>query len=447
MAPFQLLIDPILLRRHGQDDAGGTRYPRYDAYPTCDYFVGAFGEEEVRDRISCAGQTLALTLHLPFCETNCRYCGCRKVVARQRERVQKYIKCLEREIALAGAACGEKRRALRFHWRCAMPESLALKEFAGIGRALRENFTTDTAATWTVDMEARPQLPGRMDALVEFGFNEISLLVQDPGARAEESITRCIREARAAGFRSLHADFVYGYPKQRLDRFSTLLETLIAQAPDRVTLLAHREPPGVAKHADPDSRATIAPMLAHGAGLLVAAGYLHLGNACFVKPLSPFAMAKTLGRLQYGPQGFSVLPETDVLGFGLSGISRVGSSYWQNLAGIDEYCDAVDAGRLPVWRGLELSPDDLVRRAVIHSLICNFRVSMEGIERSHLVNFRKYFARELDVLHGYADEGLVELEPDWIVVTPQGKLVVQAICAAFDRQRVTQQRRKAEALI
>ena len=107
----------------------------------------------------------------------------------------------------------------------------------------------------------------------------------------------------------------------------------------------------------------------------------------------------------------------------------------------------MDAGRLPVWRGLELSSDDLVRRAVIQSLICNFRVSMESIERSHLINFRKYFARELDVLHGYADEGLVELEPDWIVVTPQGKLVVQAICAAFDRQRVTQQRRKAEALI
>jgi len=447
MAPFQLLIDPILLRRYGQDDAGGTRHPRYDAYPTCDYFVAAFGEREVRDRIGAVGQGLALTLHLPYCETNCRYCGCRKVAVRQRERVLKYIKGLEREIALAGAACGGKRRVLRFHWRCAMPDALALEEIAGISRALRENFTTDGAATWTVDMEARPQLPGRMQALAAFGFNELSLLVQDSGTRAEESIARCIGEAREAGFRSVQADLVYGAPKQRLDRVGSLLETLIANAPDSITLLPHQEPPGAIRPADAEARPSIAPMLAHGAGLLVAAGYLHLGNACFVKPLSSLAVAKTLGRLQYGPEGFTVLSGSDVLGFGLSAVSRVGSSYWQNVGGIDDYSAAVEAGRLPVWRGLELSPDDLVRRAVIQSLICNFRVSMEGIERSHLINFRRYFARELELLHGYADEGLVELEPDWIVVTPQGKLVVQAICAAFDRQRVTQQRRKVEALI
>lgn len=447
MAPFQLLIDPILLRRHGQDDAGGVRHPRYDAYPTCDYFVAAFGEREVRDRIGAVGQGLALYLHLPFCETNCRYCGCRKVAVRQRERVQKYIKCLEREIALAGAACGERRRVLRFHWRCAMPDTLELAELGGISRALGENFTADAASTWTVDMEARPQLPGRAQALAAMGFNELSLLVQDTGARAEESIARCIGEAREAGFRSVQADLVYGYPKQRLDRFSTLLETLVANSPDCIRLLPHQEPPGALRPGESESRPAAAPMLAHGAGLLVAAGYLHLGNACFVKPLSPLAVAKTLGRLQYGPEGFTVLSESDVLGFGLSAVSRVGSSYWQNLAGIDEYCSSLEAGRMPVWRGLELSPDDLVRRAVIQSLICNFRVSMESIERGHLINFRRYFARELDVLHGYADEGLVELEPDWIVVTPQGKLVVQAICAAFDRQRVTQQRRKAEALI
>jgi oxygen-independent coproporphyrinogen-3 oxidase len=84
-------------------------------------------------------------------------------------------------------------------------------------------------------------------------------------------------------------------------------------------------------------------------------------------------------------------------------------------------------------RGVELTPDDLVRRAVIQALACHFRVSVESIEDAYLVDFRRYFAAELADLRKLAADGLVEIEPEWIVVTPKGRLLVRALCMVFDR--------------
>jgi len=125
--------------------------------------------------------------------------------------------------------------------------------------------------------------------------------------------------------------------------------------------------------------------------------------------------------------------ELDLVGCGVSAIGRVGPTYYQNLKRLDDYYAALDSGGLPLARGIELSPDDLVRRAVIQALTCHFRVSIESIELAYLVDFGKYFAGELKDLKALQDDGLLELQPDWIVVTPKGRLLVRAICMLFDR--------------
>jgi oxygen-independent coproporphyrinogen-3 oxidase len=87
-----------------------------------------------------------------------------------------------------------------------------------------------------------------------------------------------------------------------------------------------------------------------------------------------------------------------MLSFGISAIGRVGPTYYQNVKTLPEYYAALDAGRLPVARGVELSADDLVRRTVIQALACNFHVRLDPI----------YFARELEDLKNFESDGLVE---------------------------------------
>jgi len=122
-----------------------------------------------------------------------------------------------------------------------------------------------------------------------------------------------------------------------------------------------------------------------------------------------------------------------MIGLGVSAIGQLGPTYYQNAKSLEGYYAALDAGRLPVARGIELTPDDLVRRAVIQALTCHFRLSIESIELAYLVDFRTYFAAELADLRRLARDGLVELDADWITVTPRGRLLVRAICMVFDR--------------
>jgi oxygen-independent coproporphyrinogen-3 oxidase len=153
----------------------------------------------------------------------------------------------------------------------------------------------------------------------------------------------------------------------------------------------------------------------------------------FAKPEDELAVAQRQGRLQRNFQGYSTQPESDLLGFGISAIGRVGPTYCQNVKTLDDYYAAIDAERLPVWRGMELSADDLLRHAVIQALACHFRLSIESIELAHLIDFRRAFAAELAELKQLEDDGLVEVQPDWIVVTPKGRLLVRAVCMVFDR--------------
>ena len=153
----------------------------------------------------------------------------------------------------------------------------------------------------------------------------------------------------------------------------------------------------------------------------------------FAKPDDELAIAQRQGRLQRNFQGYSTHPECDMLGLGMSAIGRIGPTYYQNLKSLEEYYAALDAGRLPVWRGMVLTKDDLVRRAVIQALVCHFRLSIESIESSYLVDFAGYFSTELEDLRRLEEDGLVEVRPDWIVVTPKGRLLVRILCMVFDR--------------
>ena len=237
----------------------------------------------------------------------------------------------------------------------------------------------------------------------------------------------------------MNLDLIYGLPLQTLDSFNATLDKVLDISPERIALYSYAHLPSLFK---PQRRIHTAELptpegklqiLTLAIGRLTRAGYVYIGMDHFAKPDDDLAVAQGQGRLQRNFQGYSTQAGSDMLGFGVSAIGRVGPSYYQNEKTLDAYYAEVESGRLPTWRGIELTADDLVRRAVIQSLTCNFSVSLESIELSWLIDFRSYFAAEMQDLRLLADDGLVELQPDWIVVTPKGRLLVRAVCMVFDR--------------
>jgi len=458
----ELVIDPVLIRRH---DVSG---PRYTSYPTADRFVEAFGEAEARHwvakrNIGGITQPLSVYVHIPFCNTLCYYCACNKIVTRGHTKSAKYIKSLATEIERFGALLGEDRRISQMHWGGGTPTFLNRDEMQELSARLCASFEREPDCECSIEVDPRRVESGRMAFLAGLGFNRVSIGVQDFDAavqhavhriQSEDVTRRVIEEARAHGFRSVNLDLIYGLPKQTLASFSATLDKVLALDPDRVALYNYAHLPRVfrpqrrIREAELPSPAVKLDILTLAIGRLTRAGYLYIGMDHFAKPDDELAIAQRRGRLQRNFQGYSTHPECDLIGLGVSAISRIGPTYYQNYKTLEEYDAALDEGRLPVWRGIELTQDDLLRRAVIQAIACHFRMSIESIEDAYLIDFRQYFAEEMRDLERLAEEGLVELQPDWIVVTPRGRLLVRSVCMVFDRYlRATRERARYSKVI
>ena len=147
---------------------------------------------------------------------------------------------------------------------------------------------------------------------------------------------------------------------------------------------------------------------------------------------SELAVAQREGSLYRNFQGYSTHADCDLVAMGVTAIGKVGGSYSQNVKTLDTYSAVLDAGRLPVFRGIRLSADDKLRREVITQLICHFKLDYIRIEQAFGIRFPDYFAAELEALRTMQADGLLDVGLHSINVRPSGKLLIRNICMVFD---------------
>jgi oxygen-independent coproporphyrinogen III oxidase len=440
------IVDTNILRRF---DATG---PRYTSYPTADRFIEAFNADAYatwvgKRGIGGFGGPISLYVHLPFCSTICFYCACNKVVTKDRARAAKYLKYIEKEVALQSTLL-DRKDVVQLHWGGGTPTFLGDDELRYLMQILSSHFGLAPEAECSIEVDPRSVGPGTIDALGQIGFSRLSIGVQDFDPEVQKAVNRLqsekqtldvIEAARAVGFRSVNLDLIYGLPKQNLMSFNRTLEKTIAANPDRIALYNYAHLPHVFKpqrrisEADLPDLETRLQIFSLAVRRLAEAGYVYIGMDHFAKPDDDLAVAQRQGRLHRNFQGYSTHADCDLIALGISAIGKVGPTYSQNLRTLEEYYDCLDRGVLPIMRGIELSADDLLRRSLIQALMCHFEVSIESLEIAHLVDFHSYFAVEIRDLQPFLDAGLVEFGDDWLTVTPNGRFVVRSICMVFDR--------------
>jgi oxygen-independent coproporphyrinogen-3 oxidase len=429
--------------------------PRYTSYPTADRFTDAFGYKDYLHSVAGlrtrgADKPLSLYLHIPFCENICYYCACNKIITRNRERAGTYLGYLKREIDMQGTLLGAMNKVEQLHFGGGTPTYLSDEQMGDLMAHLRRtfNFASDSDGEFSIEVDPRTVSTERVHSLRRQGFNRISLGVQDYDPQVQEAVNRMqppeatqaiIDAARAAGFRSVSIDLIYGLPRQTLDTMGRTLEQVIEASPDRIAVYHYAHMPHLFKpqrritEADmPDAETKLA-MLSLCIERLTAAGYVYIGMDHFAKPNDDLAVAQRQGRLHRNFQGYSTHADTDIVAFGVSAIGSVGGTYSQNAKTLEGYYDALDRNELPVARGIKLTMDDALRRTIIQMLMCHFDLSMRAIEEAYPITFASYFAAELEKLRGLADAGLLTLGDDWISVTPKGRLLIRNICMVFDR--------------
>ena len=439
---------PDVLRRF---DVSG---PRYTSYPTADRFVDAFTADDYaqalrqRSELGSHGRPLSLYVHIPFCESLCYYCACNKIVTRHKSRGREYLDYLAREATLQAAQLGRGAVVSQVHLGGGTPTFLHDAGLRELVSMLDDTFTLSPEREQSIEIDPRTVDGHRLERLAAMGFNRLSFGVQDFDPDVQKAVHRIqpakqvfdlMTSARSLGYGSINIDLIYGLPRQGTESFDRTMRRVCELRPDRIALYAYAHLPErfkpqrrIAADELPDA-GTKVEMLSRSIAMLTAAGYVYIGMDHFALPEDPLAIAKRQGRLHRNFQGYSTQPDCDLVALGVSAIGSVGATYSQNAKTLEEYYDHLDQDRLPVVRGLALTRDDVLRRAVIMALMCQGHVDFESIGQAHLVDFKRYFASELVALAPLAVQGLVYLRDHEIEVTPMGWFFVRAIAMVFDR--------------
>ncbi|MBM5812909.1 MAG: oxygen-independent coproporphyrinogen III oxidase [Gammaproteobacteria bacterium] len=442
-------FDALLLRRY---DRPG---PRYTSYPTAPQFKADFGEAEFR---ACAARSngdpiprpLSLYLHVPFCVSPCFYCACNRIVTRDLSRGAAYVLRLLREIEYVAPLFARDRDVIQLHLGGGTPNFLSPAQIGELLQCLGRqfHFSSSPDRDFSIELDPRTVSAAAIGEYAALGLNRASFGVQDFDPEVQQAVNRiqsvaetlAVMEAcRAHGFRSINIDLIYGLPKQTRAGFGRTLEAVIAARPDRLAVYSYAHLPELFK-PQRQIEASQLPTPEDKLGLLQlaierlsAAGYHYIGMDHFALPGDDLAVAQGRGGLRRNFMGYTTHAQTDLIGLGASSISAIGDCFSQNYRDLPDWEAALDAGRLPVWRGLQLSDDDLLRADVIQRLMCQGRIDIALLEDRHDIDFADYFADALRQLGPLQADGLVEVGAEAIVATSRGRLLLRIIAMCFDR--------------
>lgn len=431
----------------------GGRGPRYTSYPTALQLTESFSADEYCAAAIASNETaepLSLYVHIPFCHSLCYYCGCNKIITRNDERVARYMQMLYREIKQQATLFSSARKIEQLHFGGGTPTYLDARQLRELMQKLRGAFTFDDSDNreFSIEVDPRTVDAQRIHELADLGFNRLSLGIQDFDQGVQEAVNRIqsvaevdalIDAARGCGFRSVSFDLIYGLPRQSLESFDETLDQVVRMRPDRLAVYNYAHLPlrfkgqRMINELDIPSPDDKLALLHRTIDRLCDAGYEYIGMDHFALPEDELVKARENGSLQRNFQGYSTHRHCDLIALGVSAISNIGNMFSQNAITTMEYEAMLEAGQLPLKKGLFVDADDQRRAAVIQALMCYDELTFADFEGAHNIGFREYFAAELQRLRPLADDGLILLTDTAIRITDKGRLLLRSIAMVFDR--------------
>jgi oxygen-independent coproporphyrinogen-3 oxidase len=425
--------------------------PRYTSYPTAVDFHPAYGEAEYRRSLAAANQLGAAPLsaytHIPFCVKRCWFCGCHTFATRRHEVVGPYLEHVRIEMERVAELLPDRRQVAQYHLGGGTPTYLTPDELVGLVVAFQRHFQFLPHAERAIEVDPRVTTAAHVEALASVGFNRISMGVQDFDVDVQRAIGReqprettiaLVEQARRHGLAGVNLDLVYGLPRQTRESFRRTVAETIALRPDRVAVYSFAYLPSQRGHQRQIERLALPgrdekfALLAVAREDFQAAGYQAIGLDHFALPGDELAVAQRQGRLRRNFMGYTVTAGVDMIGFGVSAIGDVRGALVQNEKKLVHYYRMLDEGGLPVARGYQRTPDDEIRRDVIHDLMCNFVVDRKAIAAKHRIVFADYLRDSLAKLAPFVADGMCQIDEDAVRAVGLGQVFVRNLAMCFD---------------
>ena len=430
-------LDPNLLSQWNRP------VPRYTSYPTAPQFCAIEEGTLIAHlkRFDAQEKPLSLYIHIPFCRSMCLFCGCSVVLNRNPERQADYLTLLLREIELLGAQFSKKRIVSQLHLGGGTPTSLTESEFDRLMEAIEKQFVFCEDAEISIEIDPRTVFADQGKKLIHLknlGFNRVSFGVQDLDPAVQEAVKRRQTEemtvetyfhARALGFAGINIDLIYGLPLQTAASFRKTAQRILEIKPDRIAFFSYAKIPWLKSHQkairekDLPSEAEKFQIYVESREAFMNGGYTAIGMDHFALASDSLSIAYREGNLYRNFQGYSVQKAEDLLGLGITSIGYIEGAFFQNVKTIEEYASRISTGKVAVFRGTVLSPEDLFRRQVIQDLMCRFKIDQRTLS---------FFTKERPKIDQLIQEGLAEEDEYEFRATPLGRLFIRLIASAFD---------------
>ena len=438
------------------------RAPRYTSYPTAVQFSPKVTAQIYRDWLAKlpAAEPVSLYLHIPFCARLCWYCGCNTRAVNHHAPIGDYVRYLLAEAERLSDALPSKLTVDAVHLGGGTPNMLTPHELKAIFTALRQIFRFQPAAEIAAELDPKVLTREWVQAAVGQGLTRASLGVQNLNPKVQAAVNRvesfehvaqCVEWLREAGVASINLDLMYGLPHQTVANTLSTVEQVLTLRPDRLALFGYANVPWMKPHQQLIDEAALPGPSARldqssaAAERLIAEGYVTIGLDHFALPHDDLARAQTEGRLRRNFQGYTTDAAKTLLGLGASSIGSLPQGFVQNVAAEVGWRAAIDAGQLPIARGVAATPEDRFRGEIIEQLMCTFEVDLEVLCARHDRAVSE-LAETMSDLAAFASDGLVDLRPGHVAVTQAGRPLVRSVCAAFDSYFAPNAARHAKAL-
>ena len=358
-----------------------------------------------------------LYVHVPFCVSKCRYCGFFSET--DLDDRSGWVESVVQEAALY------RDRFEAFdtvYLGGGTPSILSDRQLDALIDGLRRSLRLLPDVEITVELNPGDVSGDRASRWLAMGISRASVGVQSFDDEAlrflerrhdAETAWRVLTDLRAAGFKSLGLDLIWGIPGQPMERALQSLERALSLSPEHLScyeLTVERDTP---LHRDvaaglvipvPDEE-TANTALAFW-NRLADAGYEHYEVSNFAR--SP------LHRSRHNTKYWRHVP---YLGLGPSAHSFDGRRRWCNVRSVGGYRSAIQAGQAPLEFEEVLSSEQMQVERVALGMRTSDGVAREWVD-----------GRRLDALQG---EGLVVVRDDRVVPTQRGLLVADALALAL----------------
>ena len=424
--------------------------PRYTSYPTAPEFNSSFTKEKLIEKYKNddKNKPLSLYIHIPFCRSACYFCGCNVIYTSKEDKKEHYIKYLELELELLKNYIDTNRVVTQMHFGGGTPTFLSPEQLDRVIKLIKKTFPNfDSEAEISCEVDPRFFTKEHMEVLKNGGTNRISFGVQDFDEVVQNTIHRIqpfeltknvMQIARDAGIDSINIDLIYGLPHQTKQSFHQTLLKVLELNPDRVATFNYAHVPWLVKTQRKFDESTFCSpaekleILKDIIDTFTNNGYKMVGMDHFAKPDDELFKAIDKGELHRNFQGYTTKGGATLIGIGVTSIGEGEDWYVQNYKDLKNWESSLERGELPVFRGIELSEDDKIRKFVIMELMSNFKLDIKRVEEKFGINFNEYFKDAIEKLQEFVEAGLLEISKNKIEANLTGAMLIRNIAMPFD---------------